>query len=82
MRYTRNDRYAECGGFNFQSRDLTQRDHLSKVVQQFVLDERLASGNIAKMSLPPLHTLEEIAEYLHLKPKSLRDLSSKRNISD
>src|SRR5215472_3836151 len=33
------------------------------------------------MSLPPLHTLEEVAEYLHLKPKSLREFCREQGIS-
>src|SRR5215469_7649660 len=33
------------------------------------------------MSLPTLHTLEEVAEYLHLKPKSLREFCRDQGIS-
>src|SRR5215472_18409926 len=33
------------------------------------------------MSLPPLHTLEQVAEYLHLKPKSLREFCRDKGIS-
>src|SRR6266436_4129505 len=50
-------------------------------VRQCVVDPPPSSVNIRYMSLPTLHTLEEVAEYLHLKPKSLREFCREKGIA-